>query len=537
MSISTTLTDIFKGYPRNIKKRLLRDILLILFVTSGAILAIVFFQGVKNQRDVSTILINEANQQVSMHFQSFVEPLGNVIHLLSKWGESGLLKLGSPTLLATQFQALMEIQPNIHSIALADTSGNSAFLSHFNNEWILHQYAQSKSVTSLWINGKSVDSVIQQNDKYAFEAAVWFQGAMNITPEQPFFLTDAYALETTREEGITASRRWKNRHNVDTTYVSAVSFAINDLLNFMKQLKITSNSQIFLLEKDATFLGNISANIQKKTLNKKTEITSYPEQLLAAVSKKFQTDLHRNGLETSLKVEGKVWWLGLSPLTDANDDVWVAVVIPEDDIFEDLHKQWLRFALVVGSILFAGIVMAVFLVRRYGHQLRNLPKQQIDKNELQSELTALIQAGESTSLEFKSTMRFNLKTGKNGKEIEMAWLKAVVAFMNSDGGILLIGVDDAGTILGIEADNFANEDKCRLHFKNLMNTHVGAEFTRFVQLKVIPVNTQTILIIECERVRRPVFLSSGKQEDFFIRSGPSSMKLSMSQMVKYLAER
>ncbi len=536
MSISTTLTDIFKGYPRNIKKRLLRDILLILFVTSGAILAIVFFQGVKNQRDVSTILINEANQQVSMHFQSFVEPLGNVIHLLSKWGESGLLKLGSPTLLATQFQALMEIQPNIHSIALADTSGNSAFLSHFNNKWILHQYAQSKSTTSLWVNGKSVDSVTRKNENYTPETTVWFQGAMNITHEQPFFLTDAYALETTKEEGITASRRWKNRHNEDTTYVSAVSFTINDLLNFMKQLKITSNSQIFLLEKDATFLGNISANIQTKTLNKKTKTSSHSEQLLSAVSKTFQT-IEQNNLRTSIKVDGKVWWLGLSPLTDANDDVWVAVVIPEDDIFEDLHKQWLRFALVVGSILFAGIIMAVFLVRKYGHQLRNLPKQQIDKNELQSELTALIQAGESTSLEFKSTMRFNLKSGKNGKEIEMAWLKAVVAFMNSDGGILLIGVDDAGAVIGIEKDNFVNEDKCRLHFKNLMNTHVGAEFTRFVQLKVVSVNNQTILIIECERVRRPVFLSNGKQEDFFIRSGPSSMKLSMSQMVKYLAER
>lgn len=109
--------------------------------------------------------------------------------------------------------------------------------------------------------------------------------------------------------------------------------------------------------------------------------------------------------------------------------------------------------------------------------------------------------------------------------------------MNSDGGILLIGVDDAGTIIGTEADNFANEDKFRLHFKNMLNSHIGAEFTRFIHLKVITIQENTILIVECERVRRPVFLSTGKQEDFFIRSGPSSMKLSMSQMIKYLGER
>ena len=156
---------------------------------------------------------------------------------------------------------------------------------------------------------------------------------------------------------------------------------------------------------------------------------------------------------------------------------------------------------------------------------------------VENEITALIRAGESTTLEFKSTMRTNLRTGKAGKEIEIAWLKTVAAFMNSDGGILLIGVDDTGNILGIDADNFANEDKCRLHFKNMLNTHIGAEFTRFIHLKIVTITEKTVLIVECERVRRPVFLSIGKQEDFFIRSGPSSIKLSMSQMVKYLGER
>lgn len=109
--------------------------------------------------------------------------------------------------------------------------------------------------------------------------------------------------------------------------------------------------------------------------------------------------------------------------------------------------------------------------------------------------------------------------------------------MNSDGGILLIGVADDGRILGTAGDQFENEDKCRLHFKNLLNTHIGAEFTRFIHLKIVALQEKTILIVECERVRRPVFLSIGKQEDFYIRSGPSSMKLSMSQMVKYLGAR
>ena len=182
-------------------------------------------------------------------------------------------------------------------------------------------------------------------------------------------------------------------------------------------------------------------------------------------------------------------------------------------------------------------MLTVNLVRKYSFQLKDLPQQNLHDATLQESVRKLIEGGESSTLEFKSTMRHNLQTQKHGKEIEIAWLKTVSAFMNSDGGILLIGVNDAGNIVGLEADAFANEDKCRLHFKNLVNSHIGTDFARYIHLKFCSFTDQTICVIECERVRRPVFLSIGKQEDFYIRSGPSSLKMSMSQMVTYLAER
>ena len=87
----------------------------------------------------------------------------------------------------------------------------------------------------------------------------------------------------------------------------------------------------------------------------------------------------------------------------------------------------------------------------------------------------MIAVGESDLLEFKSTVRTNLHTGKPGKEIELAWLKSVVAFCNTEGGTILIGVNDKGQILGLEADNFQNDDKCLLHIQNLIGEHVGID--------------------------------------------------------------
>ena len=74
-------------------------------------------------------------------------------------------------------------------------------------------------------------------------------------------------------------------------------------------------------------------------------------------------------------------------------------------------------------------------------------------------------------------------------------------------------------------------------FSQTVIHYIGPEFSRFIHLKIRELQEKIILIIECERVRKPVFLTMGKNEDFYVRSGPSSLKLSMSQMVKYLEQR
>ena len=122
-----------------------------------------------------------------------------------------------------------------------------------------------------------------------------------------------------------------------------------------------------------------------------------------------------------------------------------------------------------------------------------------------------INEGEGSRVEFKSTVRTNLKTGKKGKEIELAWLKAVVAFLNSDGGALLIGVNDEGKIVGIEQDNFENDDKCLLHLKNLINQHIGAEFSGFIQISLVDAEDKTVVMIECTPAHDPVFLKNINQ--------------------------
>ncbi|MBD3307394.1 DUF262 domain-containing protein, partial [candidate division KSB3 bacterium] len=67
-------------------------------------------------------------------------------------------------------------------------------------------------------------------------------------------------------------------------------------------------------------------------------------------------------------------------------------------------------------------------------------------------VTAIISQGENDHIEFKSTLRWNIRARRNDDEIQHSSLKTIAAFLNTEGGILLIGINDAGEPVGLEDD-------------------------------------------------------------------------------------
>jgi DNA-binding response OmpR family regulator len=155
----------------------------------------------------------------------------------------------------------------------------------------------------------------------------------------------------------------------------------------------------------------------------------------------------------------------------------------------------------------------------------------------EARIKQIIGEGESNRTEFKSSLRWSLKENKINHGVEIAWLKTVAAFLNSDGGRLVVGLDDRGVPLGIQADAFENEDKYLLHVNNLLQQHIGVEQAANVRFGLYPVGEQKILLIECSPAAKPVFLIDAGQEFFYVRAGPGTRKLTMSETLAYVVER
>ena len=157
----------------------------------------------------------------------------------------------------------------------------------------------------------------------------------------------------------------------------------------------------------------------------------------------------------------------------------------------------------------------------------------------------LIDKGESGRLEFKSTLMTNLQTGEIDKRMEKAVLKTITAFLNTDGGTLLVGVEDNGNIMGIDIERFENRDKLNLHVTNVIASQIGNEFIPFIKFEQIDYGKRDdgkdsiVMRFDCTPTSTPAFLKNTKEktETFFVRSGPSSVELTGNDLINYVMNR
>jgi len=511
--------ELIIGGPRNVRKNLFRDIIVIILITVCSVVALSLYRGLSIKDQISSKLINDASQLIRKRFIIFLSPFESNLQYLSKAAVSNNFDfdISHKDKINTSLIPFLDVYRDIGKVSIVSDDG----------EFI-----------SIMRRRTGYDTITGKNDKdFSLFSSKSYRGAINAPEDNPVYWSESFT-STRDQSGISASIKTTP---ADQSPSAVIIFFIpsSTILKFISDIDTSDNVDIILYNRKGIFLSKNQLHFLGNQSNQ-AGVSPAPPPDSPEISKALElwaiNDSPSQSV-TKFTSEGMNWWAGFSPLGNRDTDAWISVIVPESEITNDVYKHWYNLAIPIGIILLFAIVMTFNLVRRYSFQLKDLPQQQMFDTELSKSVRRLIIEGESSTLEFKSTMRKNINSGKFGKEIEIAWLKSVTAFMNSDGGILLIGVDDDGQINGIAEDEFINEDKCQLHFKNLVNSHIGTAFARYIHLKFCHFDDKTVLVIECERVRKPVFLSIGKTEDFYIRTGPSSVKLTMSSMVNYLSER
>lgn len=158
----------------------------------------------------------------------------------------------------------------------------------------------------------------------------------------------------------------------------------------------------------------------------------------------------------------------------------------------------------------------------------------------------LIVDGESDELEFRASLRWDLREGRVNSQLESAVVESVAAFANWEGGTLLIGVSDDGGVVGLGPD-FASlhgdRDEFESHLRGVLAEALGKDFsTTGVKLTFHDVDDKVVCRVEVlpasEPLRVRVAGGDGQQaERLFVRRGRSSQELRSSEVSAYIEER
>lgn len=161
----------------------------------------------------------------------------------------------------------------------------------------------------------------------------------------------------------------------------------------------------------------------------------------------------------------------------------------------------------------------------------------------ESDIERLIREGESETLEFKSSARWDLREGKQNPVMEKVIVKTVAGFLNSRrGGTLLIGVADDGQVCGLDHDyktlnKKPDRDGYELFLTTLLTNAYGKDAIPSISIKFPQVKGKEICQVAVSPSTRPIFVKGEKGQEFFIRANNQTMPLSMEEAWNYSLAR
>lgn len=163
----------------------------------------------------------------------------------------------------------------------------------------------------------------------------------------------------------------------------------------------------------------------------------------------------------------------------------------------------------------------------------------LSAREPERDVRSLLKQGEGGGLEFKETLRFDMRKNEVSREMEKMVMKSIVGFLNAAGGMILIGVDDEGVVCGLKNDYRSlpkkNRDGFENHLAALLKTMVGLPFTKYIQTYFENIADEDICLINVRNGHRPAYLKNADgKEEFFVRVGNSTQPFSMSDAAEYI---
>ena len=508
----------------------------------SAFIAVAAFFAVANPL-VQQKLNQTAMQALSSRFLQVVDgyylPIFQFMSSASLWTRVGSIdSIGQPESYVAALHKNLEVMESVSAMSMSDAQNNELvlrLLPEGEYEWYKTEVGADDSLIALrdtadvtYYNLGDVDDVSTAWG----ETPVWFRFS---TP---------YLLPGQDVTGSTLRARIGDRGS-DFEMKLWLDLPLSMMTESLKNVEKFPDTIVFLLLPGDEFLMfsvdeliTLSEGFDKDNINYLYTGIAVNKDLIARALR--DADVIETGarFETSFNYNNRRWRADYRKLPVGSQEVLVGTFIPVESLWTaDLFLPvQAAFAVVFGFIT----LLTLFIIRDFRKNAIQLSEEEL--------LRKLIEKGESSSLEFKSSLRWDYREEKPNKDLETVIVKSIAAFSNHDGGTLLIGVSDGGKSLGLQPDYGCLKDEGKdyfeLHLRNLVVSQYGVGFaSEGLRIRFLILDGNEICQVDIRRGKVPLYTTvslkgSPPAEKFFVRSGNSSRAIdSMSEAAEYIMKR
>jgi len=379
--------------PVSIRRSLLRNLLLIIVLLSGAIMGTSVLVARQAAKSLSRSLITQTLDRSEGQLEQFFNPVAAGLGIVESWSRAGLLDTDDPQRIRGLFLPLMARYPQVSSVLVADERGHEYMLLRTTGGWFSRQTRRDewgdRTCWLEWTDEQPKPVETWRELDYDPRRRPWYQGAIarfESDPQSPApaqltreaYWTEPYMFFTTKEPGITASIAF----DVGDGLKRVVGFDVllSDISRFTTSLHVSENGKVIVMTDDFRVIGLPRDERFADAQQRKAALLKQPEELglpLAVDATAAFTALPED--ETGpvrFRSGGQAWWGDARSLNLAPDQLlWIVVVVPESDLLAGMTAMRLWIGAITLIALAGAIWRAVILARRYSHPIEAIARQ------------------------------------------------------------------------------------------------------------------------------------------------------------------
>jgi signal transduction histidine kinase/CheY-like chemotaxis protein len=340
-----------------------------------------FRNGQKAVSNLATQLQKEVSDRVTLHLDNYLATPTQVNQLNLNAYQEKVLNLADIDKLQHYFYQQMRIFKDLSYINFGSKSGNFVGIGREDNGSLYLELITSNNPNQY--NRYSLDTKGNKNkfittEKYNFQQDEWYTNA--ITAGKPIWSEIYQWDDSTKITSISSSYPAYNRQG-KFIGVIGVDLILSQISQFLRELKISTSSKVFILERDGLLVASSSLeqttqqpNNQAKRLN----VLESSDHLIQTTAKYLQQHFGdfsqiKTTQQLEFMIDGDRHFAQVTPWQDELGLDWLVVVaMPESDFMAEINANTRTTILLCLASLLIATLLSMLTSRWITDSLRGL---------------------------------------------------------------------------------------------------------------------------------------------------------------------